>query len=299
MPERLRVGSAEIAVARDADYRIAAGRFLRDAEQNEIAPERFRPYLGDHDPTEYEESQVLTFVVRSEGQTILVDAGVGPWGMWRFGAGHLLESLAALDLAPEAIDYVLPTHLHFDHVGWNMRPSDDGSVPTFPNARYLFQQADWDYFTSEAFLGGEGPLVEMVRLAVLPLEHTGLMELIGSEYAVTEGVTLLHTPGHTPGSVSVLVQSGSESALLLGDAAHHPLQLTQTDWSALIDVDASLSARSREALVAEAMRLDAYVAGGHFLASDPTFGKIIRFEGQNVWRGVALGEQSSTGGDPS
>jgi glyoxylase-like metal-dependent hydrolase (beta-lactamase superfamily II) len=288
MPERLRVGAAEIAVARDADYRLAAGRFLRDASGSEIAPDAFRPYLGDADPMAYEESQVLTYVVRSEGKTILVDAGVGLWGIWRFGDGHLLDSLAALDLTPADVDYVLPTHLHMDHVGWNTRPSADGPVPTFPRARYLFQQADWEHFTAPGFLQGEGPLVEMVHKAVLPLEPTGLMDLIGPEYAVTEEVTLLHTPGHTPGSVCVLIQSQGEAALLVGDAAHHPLQLTQTDWSPLVDVDASLSARSREALVREARRRDAYIAGGHFLAADPTFGKLIEVEGRPVWRGVTL-----------
>jgi len=288
MPERLRVGAAEIAVARDADYRLAVGRFLRDAAGREIAPAAFRPHLGDADPMAYEESQVLTYVIRSEGQTILVDAGVGLWGIWRFGDGHLLDSLAALDLTPADIDYVLPTHLHMDHVGWNTRPSDGGPTPTFERARYLFQQADWDHFTHADFLAGDGPLVEMVHKAVLPLEHTGLMDLIGAEHAVTREVTLLHTPGHTPGSVCVLVQSQGESALLVGDAAHHPLQLSQTDWSPLVDVDASLSARSRAALVREAQRRDAYVAGGHFLAADPTFGKIIEVDGRTVWRGVSL-----------
>lgn len=291
MAERLRVGAAEIAVARDADYRLAAGRFLRDAAGREIAADAFRPYLGDADPMAYEESQVLTYVVRSEGRTILVDAGVGLWGIWRFGDGHLLDSLAALDLNPTDIDYVLPTHLHMDHVGWNTRPSEDGPVPTFPRARYLFQEADWEHFTAAGFLQGEGPLVEMVHKAVLPLEATGLMDLIGPERAVTEEVTLLHTPGHTPGSVCVLVQSQGEAAVLVGDAAHHPLQLTQTDWSPLVDVDASLSARSREALVREARRRDAYIAGGHFLASDPTFGKLIEVDGRPVWRGVTLPER--------
>lgn len=290
MPERLKLGSAEIAVARDADYRIAPGRFLRDAQREEIPPDAFRPHLGDLDPTEYQESQVLTYVIRSQGQMILVDAGVGLWGIWRFGDGYLLDSLAAIDLEPADIDFVLPTHLHLDHVGWNTRPSDDGPVPTFLNARYLFQQADWDHFTGDEFLSGDGPLVEMVHKAVLPLEHSGLMELIGPEHTVTSEVTLLHTPGHTPGSVTVLVQSAGESALLMGDAAHHPLQFTQTDWSPLVDVDATLSARSRQALVAEALRRDAYVAGGHFLAADPTFGKVIQLENRTVWRGAALGD---------
>lgn len=288
MPERIRVGNAEIAVARDADYRMAPAAFLRDAAKNEIPKDAFKPYMGSRDPAEPQESRVVTYVIRSQGKTILVDAGVGPWGLWRFGEGRLLDSLAELDITPEAVDYVLPTHLHLDHVGWNTRPSPNGPVPTFPHARYLFQQRDWDHFTRPEFLSTEGAMPEMMRTAVLPLKDTGLMDLIGPERAVTEEVTLLHTPGHTPGSVTVLVQSGGEAALLIGDAAHHPLELTQTDWSPLVDVDASLSKRSREAIVSEAARLNAYVAAAHFLADDPTFGTIIEIEGRRFWRGASL-----------
>ena len=151
MPERIRVGNAEIAVARDADYRMAPGNFLCDAAGGEIPSSSFAPYLGGRDPGDLEESRVCTYVIRSRGKTILVDAGVGQWGIWRFGDGHLLESLAALDVTPESVDFVLPTHLHLDHVGWNTRPSPNGPVPTFPHARYLFQQRDWDHFTSPEF----------------------------------------------------------------------------------------------------------------------------------------------------
>src|SRR5688572_21804842 len=134
MPERIKVGSAEIAVARDADYRMAPGAFLRDAAKQEIPRDAFRPYLGDRDPMEPDESRVVTYVVRSQGNTILVDSGVGPWGLWRFGEGHLLDSLKSLDLEPADIDFVLPTHLHLDHVGWNTRPGRNGPVPTFEHA---------------------------------------------------------------------------------------------------------------------------------------------------------------------
>jgi glyoxylase-like metal-dependent hydrolase (beta-lactamase superfamily II) len=216
---------------------------------------------------------------------------VGEWGLWRFGNGHLLDSLKALDITPESVDFVVPTHLHLDHVGWNTRPSVDGPVPTFPNARYLFQQADWDHFTSPAFLATDpvAGVPEMMRRAVLPLQDTGLMELAGSEQYITDDVTLLHTPGHTPGSVSVLVQSSSEAAILLGDAAHHPAQLTETDWSPTADIDPSLSARSRRGVVEQAKRLDAWVAGAHFREPGPAFGRIVPIEGRMIWRGVDLG----------
>jgi glyoxylase-like metal-dependent hydrolase (beta-lactamase superfamily II) len=288
MPQRIQVGSAQIAVARDADYRMVPAAFLRDAAGQEIPKAAFGPYLGGQDPAEAAESGVSTFVIRSQGKTILVDTGVGPWGLWRFGDGHLLDSLAELDVSPETVDFVLPTHLHLDHVGWNTRPSADGPVPTFPRASYLFQQRDWDHFTRPEFLAEDGAMQSMIRTAVLPLKDTGLMDLIGPEGRVTDEVTLLHTPGHTPGSVTVLVQSGGEAALLIGDAAHHPVELSEPEWGPLVDVDPSLARRSRRAIVEQAAQLDAYVAGAHFLASDPTFGRMVEIEGRRFWRGVSL-----------
>lgn len=285
MAEKLRVGNAEIAVANDAEFRFAPSAFLPS-----VPREAWAPYLGGADPAVITESRVLTFVVRSRGKTILVDTGVGQWGLWRFGDGHLLDALAALDVTPESVDFVLPTHLHADHVGWNTRPSADGPVPTFPNARYLFQQLDWDHFTSPEFLARTDTAVPpMIRAAVLPLEHTGLIDLIGPERTVTDEVTLLHTPGHTPGSVTVLVQSGGEAALLIGDAAHHPAQMTETDWSPAADIDPVLSARSRKAMVERAHRMNALVAGAHFLEPGPAFGRIVPIEGRMFWRGVTLG----------
>ena len=115
------------------------------------------------------------------------------------------------------------------------------------------------------------------------------MDLIGYEHAVTDEVTLLHTPGHTPGSVTVLVQSAGQSAMILGDAAHHPAQLTETDWTPIIDIDRSLSARSRKAIVEEARRRDALIAGTHFNGpADPIFGRMIEIDGRPVWHGVDL-----------
>jgi glyoxylase-like metal-dependent hydrolase (beta-lactamase superfamily II) len=291
MAERVRVGNVEIAVATDAEFRYAPAQFIPG-----VLPQQWRPYLDGGDPDDLYESRVTTYVVRSQGKNILVDSGVGVHGLWRFGDGHLLDSLKELDIAPEDIDFVLPTHMHLDHVGWNTRPTPDGPVPTFTRARYLFQQADWDTYINDEFLYGEleNPMrkttQEMMKVAVLPLKDSGLMDLIGPEKAITDEVTLLHTPGHTPGSVSVLVQSGSEAALLIGDVAHNPAQLTETDWTPAIDVDQSLSRRSRKALVEQAQRLNALVAGGHLGAPDASaFGRMIVMDGRPMWRGVSLG----------
>lgn len=283
MNERMRIGNVEIGVARDSDWRFVPTEFIP-----QVPAEAWKPYLDGADPTLIQESRVLTYVIRSQGKTILVDTGVGEWGLWRFGDGHLLDSLKTLDVMPESVDFVLPTHLHADHTGWNMRPSEKGPVPTFTNARYLFQQADWDYFTSPEYL--EAPATTaapaMIKNAVVPMQHTGLMDLIGPERVITDEVTLLHTPGHTPGSITVLIQSGGEAALLLGDAAHHPAELSEPDWSPVADIDPSLAARSRRAIVAEARKYNALIGGGHFPEGSPFFGRVLEIDGRPVWRGV-------------
>ena len=290
MAERLKVGNAEIAVATDAEFRYVPTQFIPGP-----GADAWRRALGGADPDAELESRVTCYVIRSQGKTILVDAGVGAHGLWRFGDGHLLDSLKELDLSPEDIDFVMPTHLHLDHVGWNTRPTPNGPVPTFPRARYLIQQLDWDAFTSDEFMNRASTspmssnMQKMIRVAVLPLKDSGLMDLIGPEQVITDEVTLLHTPGHTMGSVSILVQSGTEAALLIGDAAHNPVQFAESDWSPAVDIDPSLSARSRKGLAEQAMWLEAMVAGGHLGAPDQSaFGRIIQMDGRPMWRGASL-----------
>ena len=151
---------------------------------------------------------------------------------------------------PEEIDVVIPSHLHLDHIGWNTRPGPDGEpVITFPNARYMFHKGDWDRFTDPVIIDRAGSRSRAWR--GLPTRaccrSTPPSRWIWSttDANVTSEVKILHTPGHTPGSVSVLVESGGESVIFIGDVAHLCVQLTEYDWSPLGDVDRETVARSR------------------------------------------------------
>ena len=288
MADTVRVGNTEIAMVWDAKFEYAPSQFLASMPREKWAQ------FGV-DPDEVQEARVMTFLIRSQGKNILVDAGVGAHGLWRFGEGHLPESLRELGVAPEDIDVVLPTHLHIDHVGWFTTPTPDGPVPTFPRAKYLIQREDWNFFVEDGYFNKEGgrPLnpmsQKMFEAAVIPMQDTGLMDLVGPEVLITDEVTLIHTPGHTLGSVSVLVQDGDEAALLLGDAAHAPAQLSEVDYSPAVDIDPSLSTRSRRAMVALAQELDAYVAAAHFGApGHPAFGRVVLMDGRPMWQGVSL-----------
>jgi glyoxylase-like metal-dependent hydrolase (beta-lactamase superfamily II) len=295
--EAIRIGSVDVAVARDSYWAAAPATHLRDRAKNEIPVDRFTAYMGRRDPNTQIASRVLCFVVKSRGKTILLDAGVGAWGLWRFGDGHLLDALAGLDVQPEEIDVVIPSHLHLDHIGWNTRPGPDGEpVITFPNAQYLFHQADWDHFTDPSHLKRDDPTSRASTVAdtcLFPVAQAGRMELITSEPNVTDEVKILHTPGHTPGSVSVLVNSGGESAIFIGDVAHLCIQLSEYEWSPLGDLDRETSPSARQRVVEEAVGRNALMAGPH-LDEGPVFGRMVILNGRRIWQGVDVAAQRET-----
>ncbi|MBV9581311.1 MAG: MBL fold metallo-hydrolase [Chloroflexi bacterium] len=300
MREVIRIGSVDVAVARDSYWAAAPATHLRDRAKNEIPIDEFTPYMGRRDPNTQIASRVLCFVVKSQGKTILLDAGVGAWGLWRFGDGHLLDALAGLDVRPEEVDVVIPSHLHLDHIGWNTRPGPDGQpVVTFPNATYLFHEADWNHFTDPAHLKRDDPTSRSAQIAdtcLFPVSDAGQMELITSEPNVTDDVKVLHTPGHTPGSVSVLVTSGGESAIFIGDVAHLCVQLSEYEWSPLGDLDRETSPSARQRVVEEAVGRNALLAGPH-LDEGPVFGRMVMLNGRRVWQGVDLTAERDTGQD--
>jgi glyoxylase-like metal-dependent hydrolase (beta-lactamase superfamily II) len=221
------------------------------------------------------------FLLRVGERTVLLDLGVGPppaaGAEWIGTPGHLPEELRQAGCQPGEVDTVVLSHLHLDHIGWAV--ALDGGQPraTFPSARYLVQRADWEAF---AALGDEDQVA--FDQAIRPLADLGALELVSGDQPLGDGLDLLHTPGHTPGSQSLLVGSQGERALLWGDAANHPAQVTETSWCSRADDDPGQTDRTRRALLdrieAEGMTL----ATAHF--PEP-FGRIVRAEGRRWWQG--------------
>ena len=209
-----------------------------------------------------------SFVLSSGGKVILVDTGLGG------PDATLIRQMDGAGVAREAVDLVVLTHIHPDHVGWNM---SDGS-PTFPNARYLVTKADWDHWTQPE-IRADAPHVDA---QMLPLESLNVLDLIEGDYDVTDEVKTISTPGHTPGHVSLIVSSGGESAFVLGDVAHSPAQAHYTDWSPVFDTDPDLARRTRHTVLDELEEGAALAASGHF--PDPGFGRFVRDGGRRVWR---------------
>ena len=164
--------------------------------------------------------------MRSGAETVLVDTGIGPDPPARFASrtGTLPASLADLGIRVEEVTTVVLTHLHFDHVGWAVSP--DASSPTFANARYLVDRADWTHWESSRH-PDRADHERAFRKRAFPLEELEVLQLIEGEVQVADGVRTLPTPGHTHGHQSVLLESGGERGIVTGDVFHSVLQFAE------------------------------------------------------------------------
>lgn len=201
-----------------------------------------------------------SFLVRGGGRTYLIDSGNGARTRGQHeGAGELLERLGEYGVGPDQIDRVLLTHLHGDHVGWNVR--EDGQ-PTFPNARYLVSQVECDYWLSPTAPVERGAVFSQSQTR--PLIDARQLDTFEGEHEVAAGLTMIPTPGHTAGHCSVLLSSAGERLIILGDVAPHPVHLEHPDWRPVFDHEPDRAAETRRVVASEAAAAGTLLTGGHF-----------------------------------
>lgn len=207
-----------------------------------------------------------TWVVRVDGLTVLVDTGVGNdrhrphfAPLHQLQTGYL-DALADAGVAPEAVDVVINTHLHTDHVGWNTRLVDGEWVPTFPNARYLMPEQDYRHFAPDGDSTNEGMRI-VFSDSVLPVADQ--TELYSGDHQLSESLWLLPAAGHTPGSSVVWLDAGAP-AVFVGDLTHCPIQLVRPDDPCAFDEDPAAAARTRHRVLTEAARRRAAVIPAHY-----------------------------------
>ena len=218
---------------------------------------------------------VHALVVDTGERRILVDTCIGndkerSVPAWSNLQTRFLEDLEAAGYAPSSIDTVLCTHLHVDHVGWNTRLVEGRWVPTFPRARYLFSEREWAHW-SQADDDEYGPVIED---SVRPIIDADLADLVADDAVLCDEVRLQPTPGHTPGHVSVVIESDGQRALITGDFVHHPCQLARPDWGSSADWDPVAARTTRESTLGELADAPVLVIGTHF--ATPTAGHVKR-----------------------
>ena len=260
---------------------FAPGFLLPDASPEALAPHRGWLEPRFLDPVSGKlVLAVQSYLLRTSRHVVLVDSCVGngkerrfhpPWS--RRASPEWLDRLTAHGVAPEDVDFVLCTHLHADHVGWNTRLVDGRWTPTFPNARYVFARTELEYWLA---LNEKGKKYSdgCIDDSVLPVIEAGQAEIVAADHALDDEIRLRPSPGHTPGHVCIELASGGRRAVLSGDVCHTPLQCREPGWSAVGCADRAQSAATRSAFLNAHCETDVLVMTAHF--PSPSTGYVRR-----------------------
>lgn len=288
---RIRVGSVEIIGVSDGvmDFAVPLDQCFPAVPAEAWDPYRQRyPDVFGGSPLTWK-LDFGCYVLRTPSRTILVDTGNGPAdaplpAMYGAPDGFLMTKLAAAGVAPGDIDTVVLSHLHPDHTGWNLVKENGQLKPRFPRARYKVHQADWETFHNPQVQEAMG--FSYIPETVTPLQAEGVLDLVAGSETLSEEVSLLHTPGHTPGHLSLLVNSGGVKAIIQSDAILHPAQVTEPDWECnIFEFDTAVAKETRRWLLDRIESEALIVASCHF--PEPGFGRIIREGGQRYWTGYS------------
>jgi glyoxylase-like metal-dependent hydrolase (beta-lactamase superfamily II) len=271
----LRIGNVELLSLIDVTAKAPCSALFPS-----IAKEAWDPYCQFlTDDCANMELTIPTFILRSGGRNVLIDSGVGAKDRQLLPNGRLPEVLAENDIKPEEIDIVFATHIHIDHVGWHTTKKDGAWVPTFPHAVHVFVRKEYEFFTAPA--QRDNPQMPWVNDCVLPLEGAAKIELVDGEAKLTDDLTLLPTPGHTPAHSAVVISSGGETGMIIGDVCHHPAQVSEASWATLFDLDPTMAAATRDKLMARLEGDGSAVIAGHFV--HPGFGRVVKVNGKRSW----------------
>jgi len=226
------------------------------------------------DPEGRPKLSVHALVLETPTKTIVVDTCHGNGKQrtiefWSMRSSPFLEDFARAGFDTDTIDVVVCTHLHLDHVGFNTVLRDGVWTPTFANARYLMSRAEWEHWKDAP--DEVGPVIAD---SVRPVIEAGLVDLVEMDHVICDEVRLLPTPGHTPGHVSVAIESQGASATITGDMIHHPCQMARPEWSTVIDSDGEQSERTRRAFLEGHSDSHKLVIGTHFTGSSA--GYVVR-----------------------
>jgi glyoxylase-like metal-dependent hydrolase (beta-lactamase superfamily II) len=281
-----RVGNIDIARIYDSSLRGETmqtwfPKFDREAlrpHEHWLCPDHYDAESGHF------EMPVHSWLFQVGGKNVLIDSCIGNdrdrplvSEMHRLNTRYL-DRLHATGLRPEDIDYVLCSHLHIDHVGWNTQLLDGRWVPTFPNARYIFNRTEYEA-TKDAAASDTVPqfIRNVFADAIYPVVEAGKVDLVEDGHELLGCLRLEPAPGHSPGHVRIELRSAGALGIFSGDILHSPAQVPMWEWSSKVCSDAALSAESRRSLLEFAASEGGLILAGHFVS--PYVGRIRDMRG--------------------
>lgn len=278
MNKDLTVGNVQITALSDGALEFDLCSFFPSIAHTQWDP--YRDHLVEGPGVRF---NLSSYVIRSEGQIILIDTGMGPKPLNEPNCsyGQLMDDMKTSGIRSNEIDMVVMTHLHRDHIGWNVLSEGGCYAPTFPKARYWVSAGDWD--------ACHKPDIQMTRFPnapdrVWPLSDLGMCEIYEGEHSFTSEVTSIPTPGHTPGHMSILISSLGQRALILGDVLHTPAQVEETTWVSRADMDPKQTRITRSSVLKQIESEEMLAIVGHFPA--PGYGHLVRADGRRYWKPI-------------
>lgn len=267
---KLQVGRIALIVLDDGTFPFPAHLFFRN-----VPPATWRMHIAADEEGKIPVSHNYALLDTGR-ELIVIDTGYGD-DTHGGQTGHLLEEFNRTGHQCEQVGIVVLTHAHGDHIKRNTLIQNGKRVPTFPCARYLLARADWEWF------GAAGHAPEFDEQLV-SLHEQGKLELVEGELPLCPSITLLPTPGHTPGHYSVLIESEEQTALFLGDVCHHPLHFSHPDWVSSFDTHPELTPHTRAWLFELAIQRNALLVCPH--APSPGLGRLQRTAGGYAWQAL-------------
>ena len=266
----------DVTVTRVVEIEATGGmsRVIPDAKRERL---KEIPWMYPHfaDENGRMRGAIHALIVEAPDRTIMVDTCVGndkergnP--AWNQLQTAFLDDMEKAGYVLDAIDNVLCTHLHIDHVGWNTMLVDGKWVPTFPKARYLIGQVEFAHWQVDTDLDQTAVMAD----SVLPVFDANLVDLVETDHQISDEISLMPTVGHTPGHVSVMIKSNGEEAMITGDFIHHPCQFAHPEWSSSFDTDPVQSAQTRREVFDKYADTPTLIIGTHF--ATPTAGHLKR-----------------------
>jgi glyoxylase-like metal-dependent hydrolase (beta-lactamase superfamily II) len=283
MVDRFRIGNTTIEGIVEATAPMPMKDFIPN-----FTLERMRPHMKTLAPRFLDEAgengfaAFRSWIVRTGRHVVLIDSCIGndkdrpgfpPFHQMKT---DYLQQLASVGLKPEQVDYVFCTHFHVDHVGWNTRLADGKWVPTFPNAKYIFARKElnhWQTLPKEEVGLNENVFEDSIE----PILDAKLAHIIDDDFQLDDRLTVVPTPGHTPGHYSILLQDGSERGCFTGDIMHHPTQVFEPNWNSGFCLDAPTAIGSRKRILERAVSENMLLLPVHF--ASPGAGRVSDHNG--------------------
>lgn len=212
-----------------------------------------------------------SWLIRTRHHTILIDTCIGneknrPGGpLFHMQQSSYLSRFLELGISPLSIDYVMCTHLHADHVGWNTMLQAGVWVPTFPNAKYIMSKTDFNSIASGQ--GSGGPIAwagEFYEDSIMPVVRSGQHELVEGTFEIIDNLRIEPAPGHSEGHQMFVLNPGRGECLFVGDVVHHPIQVYKPDWSSSFCSDPLLAVQTRRGILERAVENGSRLFPAHF-----------------------------------